>query len=198
MNRSGLIVFLLLWGTAYAVSASTVEEHHRPGTEAYVAESIGISFPPAIAHFRKTEVREWANPMIGTVVRYAAHDGSSADIYIYTLTPAVRKALSDSDAERHYRGAKESLLHLAGRHPVNTVELVSESSTIFRGVRWRTAFFKLALDNEVPRPAILTVFPFENRIIKVRITGISGGSEKSEIFTSFQEELPKLFQNSVR
>ena len=55
-----------------------------PENASYSIPALGITFPPVLAGYKKDSVTENANPVYGTVIRYAGETGEYADIYLYT------------------------------------------------------------------------------------------------------------------
>ena len=70
--RTPLLCFALLLPLLSGAAEEGREEslyERRPARESYVDGETGVTLPPRIGRFRKTEVVRNFNPLIGTVVR---------------------------------------------------------------------------------------------------------------------------------
>ena len=196
--RSAISIFLLLTLSASAFSAAAKQEHH-PFREEYADPDTGIRFPPEIGCYRKTEVVRNFNPLIGTVIRYADADGGCADIYIYSLDSSG-KMISGENFLAHYRNLRKTIENLPKKTPhVSDVKTLGD--VIFQKkpkVSGRQVFFRMNIGGTLHN-SDLTVFPFADKIVKIRISSSSYYSTgETNRFAFFTENIAKLFNSAKK
>lgn len=142
----------------------------RPAQESYLDEETGVTLPARIGAFRKTEVVRNFNPLIGTVIRYADSDGCSADIYIYSLTGSGRTVSADS-ARVHFDSIRHAILRLPQKSK-QVSEVIPQREAALNvppNIAGHTAAFRINIAGDF-RNSELAVFPFRDKIIKLRIS----------------------------
>ena len=169
-----LIIFL---AAAAVFCEASVKTEHRSAEEAYLEPEINISFPAMINKFRKQEVVRSYNPLLGTTIRYTDPNGNCADIYIY-LHPENEKNVTAESLKTHYQEIKQAILELPSKGvSVKKSELLRESGIkIFpdqkRGdfISGYQAAFWISTDENIAYISHLTVFPYKEKMIKMRMS----------------------------
>ncbi len=133
-------------------------------------ETTGVVFPAKIGLFTKIEVRKNNNPFFGTLIRYSGTFGTSADIYIYSLT-ATPAEVSLKSAMEHFAQVKESIMALASKAPGLGQITLEEEYILQSGNQevGRRAVFRFDMDGE-EFTSELIIFPYGDRVVKFRIT----------------------------
>jgi len=191
-----LLSGLLLLGLLYPLAGST-ETERRPFPEDYIDADTGVRFPPAIGVYRKNEVVRNFNPLIGTVVRYADMDGNCADVYIYALESGGGK-ITDAAVRSHFSEIRKAIENLPKKSThVSDVQTLGEEPLRYPPhVFGRTASFRMNIAGDL-RNSELAVFPFGNRIVKIRISSSPYSSGENNRFSGFTDVIARLF-NSVK
>lgn len=172
--RSGIFTFLLAAAvlplSALSQADGTSGVTNLPKSIPYSDETTGIVFPAKIGPFTKIAVRKNNNPFFGTIIRYAGSFGTSADIYIYSLS-ATPAEFSLRSALEHYEQVKNSIMGLSTKASgLDQITLEEEYSLRAGGQEaGRRAVIHFDMDGE-NFTSELVIFPFGDRIIKFRIT----------------------------
>lgn len=197
--RTPLLCFALLLPLLSGAAEEGREEslyERRPARESYVDGETGVTLPPRIGRFRKTEVVRNFNPLIGTVVRYSDPDGNCGDVYIYSLSGAER-TLTQADARAHFRTIHRAIVNLPKKSSQVTEVLPLEEKDLNEppNVFGRSALFRIRIAGDF-RTSELTVFPFGSKIVKLRISS-SPYAPKDEDLSYFTKAVCTAF-NAVR
>ncbi len=168
----------------------------RSARESYVDEETGVTLPPRIGRFQKTEVVKNFNPLIGTVVRYSDPDGNCADVYIYSLSGAGR-VISAEEALDHFRTIRRAIVSLPRKSTQVSEVLPLEEKALNEppNIRGRCASFRIKIAGDF-RTSDLAVFPFGSKIIKLRISS-SPYAPKDEDLSYFTKAVCAAF-NAVK
>lgn len=191
--------FLVLTLTLLFSVMLEAEIRHRPFQEKYTDPDTGIRFPSEIGGYRKTEVVRNFNPFIGTVIRYADVDGGCADIYIYSLDSSG-KAITGEQFMAHFRNLRKTIENLSKKssHVTDVQTLGEENFRKPPHVFGRQVFFRMNIAGDLHN-SDLAVFPFADKIVKIRISSSSyySSGEKNR-FSFFMESIAKLFNNAKK
>ena len=185
-------IFLLL--LTFACMLQAVETEHHPFREAYSDQDTGVRFPAEIGSYRKTEVVRNFNPLIGTVIRYVDSDGGCADIYIYSLDSSKAK-ISSENFRKHYAHLKKTIENLSKKtshvSDIKTLDEVMYQKPPH--ISGRQVFYRMKIGGELHN-SDLTVFPYEDKIVKIRISTPSyySSGEKNHL-SFFTEYVANLF-----
>ena len=186
------LMILFLFSIAWILQAAETERH--PFREAYADPDTGVRFPAEIGSYRKTEVVRNFNPLIGTVIRYVDSDGGCADIYIYSLDSSKAKVSGES-FRKHYDHLKKTIQNLSKKTShVSDIKTLGESkyqkSPLVSGCQ---VFFRMKIGEELHN-SDLTVFPYADKIVKIRISTPSyySSGEKNHL-SFFTEFIANLF-----
>ena len=193
---SRLIILLLLF-LAWILQAAEMERH--PFRDAYADPDTGISFPAEIGSYRKTEVVRNFNPLIGTVIRYFDTDGGCADIYIYSLDSSKTK-ISGENFLKHYDHLKKTIQNLS-KKTSHVTDIKTLGEAIYQKpplVSGRQVFFRMKIGEELHN-SDLTVFPYADKIVKIRISSPSyySSGEKNHL-SFFTEFVANLFNTAEK
>lgn len=182
-----LFFLLALMFTGYVICAEPVS--HRPVSEAYVDPEIKVAFPSVSGGFRKQEVIRSFNPLIGTTIRYSDTEGHCADVYLYRL-PNDEKGITKQLLQAHLEELKTAILGLSSKsNLVKEVKLLDVGEVPLQGSK-STLFvqsYRIVLEDKTVQYSFLYLFPFQNRIVKIRVTGKKAAAKQ------FQTELLKAF-----
>jgi len=165
----------------------------KPKFEPYLDESTGVEFPAKIGSFVKSQVVKNANPYYGTVVRYGAHDGSCADIYIYSLG----SGLDQEQLSLHFKSVVKVIESMPASKvgPVKEVSFKDEAKLklgakgSFEAYRADFSFEAAGLGFD----SSLAVFAFKDKVVKLRISRPSG--LKIDV-DSFISSVARLFEQA--
>lgn len=159
----------------------------------YSDETTGVVFPAKIGPFVKIEVRKNNNPFFGTLVRYSGSFGTSADIYIYSLT-ATPAEVSLKSALEHYGQVKDGIMALATKAPGMEQITLEEEYSLLSGKQeaGRRAVFHFDMDGE-GFTSELVIFPYGDRIVKFRITSPTDSTAAGKAAAEFLRTLTDSF-----
>ncbi len=178
--------FFLLTLPGYSAGESVTVR--RPKAESYREDSLGIVFPDRLGKFVKSEVVKHNNPLVGTLIRYADENGACGDIYIYSINMSS-DTLSDKSSEDHFNLCADAIRKLPDSGGVVS-EVLAKGA--FREGIMRVAKFNIVA-NETPSESVLAVFPFKNKIVKIRLSLSGTGDEKSDA-KAFLQDVAALFK----
>ena len=200
MNRAlklGIGLCCVMGGTVLLSAAPAPVFERRPFLEEYVDADTGVRLPPRIGNYRKNEVVKNFNPLIGTVIRYADPQGSCADIYIYSLD-STNQVVSEKAALTHFREIKQAIENLPKRlgHVKEVQALGEEALRCPPKVAGRCATFRLNIIGEL-RISELAVFPFRQKIIKIRASTSPCSSKEEFHYADFLKTVCEAF-NAVK
>ncbi len=200
MNRAlklGIGLCCVMGGTVLLSAAPAPVFERRPFLEEYVDADTGVRLPPRIGNYRKNEVVKNFNPLIGTVIRYADPQGNCADIYIYSLDSA-NQVVSEKAALTHFREIKQAIENLPKRlgHVKEVQALGEEALRCPPKVAGRCATFRLNIIGEL-RISELAVFPFRQKIIKIRASTSPCSSKEEFHYADFLKTVCEAF-NAVK
>ncbi|MBP5183039.1 MAG: hypothetical protein J6331_08450 [Lentisphaeria bacterium] len=134
-------LFVLLFSSLLSASSlllpAAEKENQRPPRTVrelskdapYLFPGAEITFPPVVAGYRKVAVVENANPVYGTVIRYAGTRGESADIYLYSNDTGA-SLLREKDLPEEYEKTRGMLLK--GREKSSPLVPVKEEVKLLR------------------------------------------------------------------
>ena len=167
---SCMMLALILPFRAFSETEESSGVTNLPKSTPYSDETTGIVFPAKIGLFTKISVHKNNNPFFGTLIRYSGTFGTSADIYIYSLS-ATPAEIPLKSALEHYEEVKKSILGLASKATGLDQITLEEEYTLQTGKQevGRRAVFHFDMDGE-NFTSELVVFPYGDRIIKFRIT----------------------------
>ena len=217
MNRAlklGIGLCCVMGGTVLLSAAPAPVFERRPFLEEYVDADTGVRLPPRIGNYRKNEVVKNFNPLIGTVIRYADPQGNCADIYIYSLD-STNQVVSEKAALTHFREIKQAIENLPKRlghdgygnacwrrspkrlgHVKEVQALGEEALRCPPKVAGRCATFRLNIIGEL-RISELAVFPFRQKIIKIRASTSPCSSKEEFHYADFLKTVCEAF-NAVK
>ena len=163
----------------------------RPKLEPYLDDSTGAEFPPEIDGLIKTQVVKNSNPYYGTVVRYAALDGSCADVYIYSLGQAP-----DHDTlNAHFKGVLKVIAKLpGGTGPVKSISFQKELEVKLGSkgsIDAKKAVFSFEAAGGSSFNSDLVIFAFRDKVVKIRVSRPLGVQTYAE---PFEAEIASLFE----
>ena len=189
------MIILFLLSLACILQAAETERHSF--REAYADPDTGVSFPAEIGCYRKTEVVRSFNPRIGTVIRYVDSDGGCADIYIYSLDSSKAKVSGES-FRKHYDHLRKTIQNLS-KKTSHVTDIKTLGEAIYQKpplVSGRQVFFRMKIAGELHN-SDLTVFPYADKIIKIRISTPSyySSGEKNHL-SFFTEYIANLFNTA--
>ena len=200
MNRAlklGIGLCCVMGGTVLLSAAPAPVFERRPFLEEYVDADTGVRLPPRIGNYRKNEVVKNFNPLIVTVIRYADPQGNCADIYIYSLD-STNQVVSEKAALTHFREIKQAIENLPKRlgHVKEVQALGEEALRCPPKVAGRCATFRLNIIGEL-RISELAVFPFRQKIIKIRASTSPCSSKEEFHYADFLKTVCEAF-NAVK
>ena len=200
MNRAlklGIGLCCVMGGTVLLSAAPAPVFERRPFLEEYVDADTGVRLPPRIGNYRKNEVVKNFNPLIGTVIRYADPQGNCADIYIYSLD-STNQVVPEKAALTHFREIKQAIENLPKRlgHVKEVQALGEEALRCPPKVAGRCATFRLNIIGEL-RISELAVFPFRQKIIKIRASTSPCSSKEEFHYADFLKTVCEAF-NAVK
>ncbi len=185
---------------AFSQTAEPSGVTNLPKSIPYSDETTGVVFPAKIGLFMKIEVRKNNNPFFGTIIRYAGTFGTSADIYIYSLS-ATPAEVSLKSALEHYEQVKNSILGLSTRAAGLEQVSLEEEYSLQSGKQevGRRAVFRFEMDGE-NFTSELVIFPYGDRVIKFRITSPTESTAARKAAGEFLRTVCDSFfkENAVR
>jgi len=190
---SCLLLALAFPFCAISQNTATSSVTNLPKNIPYSDENTGVVFPSKIGPFSKTTVRKNNNPLYGTLIRYSGSFGTSADIYIYSLT-AVPGEVSMKNAEEHYEQVKNNILMLSSKSSALEQITLEEEYNLQADQRdaGKRAVFLFQMDGENFNSE-LVILPYGDRIVKLRITSPSESSAARKAVGEFLQTICDSF-----